>query len=495
LFEGLHPFESTQAMSRLNNCAAAAGRAFLALGGLALAGCVAGPDFAPPAAPQSRAFTAAPLTQLKNSGSEMDSSQAVPAEWWSLLNSPQLDQTIRQALTANHTLEAARATLAQARALDIVSESARFPSLELDARAGRNKYGAAFLGPAVQFPPFTFYSIGPAVSYTLDFAGGVRRTIEQQHAFTLFQQQELNAAALSVSGNIALQAVAAAAARAQLDNLLALLEDDRQDVQLVQGAFDAGSGTRVDVLTAQSQLANDQTLLPVLRRELSVATHALAILVGRAPADWSPPEFKLDEFKLPSHIPLSLPSELVHRRPDILASEAQLHVATAAVGVASANLYPQVNLTANASLQSTTLRTLFESSSGAWGFAGNLSQPLFNHGELRARQRAALEALHAAAANYQQVILNSFGQVADALEALDHDQELIDSEQAAVTIAADNLALTRESYRAGNSGVLQVLEAQRQNQQARLGLVRAQSQRLQDMVQLLVALGGQLPPS
>jgi NodT family efflux transporter outer membrane factor (OMF) lipoprotein len=458
-----------------------------------LAGCVVGPNFTPPPAPKTSAFTQAPLDDLTKSGTQLDSAQAEPTQWWSLLNSAQLDQTIHQALRANHTLAAARSTLAQARALDVVSESALYPNAALDASAGRNKYGAAFLGPTAKLPPFTFYSIGPAVSYTFDFTGGIRRTIEQQHARTLYEQDELDAAALTVSGNIAMQAVAAAAARAQIDNLLALLEDDRRDVQLVQGAFDAGSGTRVDVLTAQSQLANDQTLLPALRRDLSNATHALALLVGEAPADWSPPEFRLDEFTVPSRVPVSVPSELAHRRPDILAAEAQLHAATAAMGVATANLYPQISLSANASLQSNTLHTLFESASGAWGFTGTLTQPLFNHGELRARQRAALEAMHGAADNYQQVLLSAFVQVADALEGLDHDQELIDSEQAAVATATDTLELTRESYSAGNSGVLQVLEAQRQNQQARLGLVRAQSQRLQDMVQLLLALGGQIP--
>jgi NodT family efflux transporter outer membrane factor (OMF) lipoprotein len=461
---------------------------------MSLAGCVAGPDFAPPDTSKVGAYTSAPLVDLKGGGAELDTTRAEPANWWSLLNSAQLDQTIRQALQANRTLAAARSTLEQARSLDVVSESQRYPSVSLTAGSGRNKYGAAFLGPA-NLPPFTYYSIGTAVSYTFDFAGGVRRSIEQQHALTVYEQHEMNAAELSVSGNIALQAVAAAGARAQIENLQGLLEDDRKDVQLVQGAFDAGSGTRVDVLTAQSQLANDQTLLPPLRRDLSNATHALALLVGRAPADWSAPEFKLEEFTVPARIPVSLPSELAHRRPDILAAEAQVHAATAAVGVASANLYPQVSLTANASLQSDALRTLFESASGAWGFAGSLTQPLFNHGQLRARQRAAIDAMQTSVANYQQVLLTSFVQVADALEALDHDQELIDSEQGAVAIAADNLALTRESFGAGNSGVLQVLEAQRQNLQARLGLVRAQSQRLQDMVQLLLSLGGQLPPT
>ena len=457
-----------------------------------VAGCVAGPDFAAPPAPATANYTADPLPNLANSDTTIDSALAEPQQWWAPLNSPRLDTTIRQALAANRSLDAARSTLAEAQAFSDASEAGRYPHGDLDASVGRQKYGAAFLGPD-RLPPFTYYSIGPAVSYSFGFAGSVRRTIEQQRAMTDYQQRELDAAALSVSGNVAMQALAAASARAQIDNLEALLQDDRSDLKLVQDSFADGAATRVDVLNAQSQLANDQTLLPPLRRELSVASHALALLVGRTPAEWMAPDFKLDEFNLPPRLPLTVPSELVHRRPDILAAEAQLHAATAALGVASANLYPQISLTGSASLQADALHALFDASSAAGGLAGSLTAPLFDHGALRAKQRAAVDAMHVSLANYEQVVLSSFGQVADALEALDHDQELLASEWSAVAIAAENLALTRESYSAGNSGVLQVLEAQRQNQQARIGLVHAQSQRLQDTVQLLLALGGRAP--
>jgi NodT family efflux transporter outer membrane factor (OMF) lipoprotein len=458
----------------------------------ALSGCVAGPNFVGPPAPTASNYTADALPNLAASGTIPDSALAAPAQWWALLNSPRLDSTIRRALAANRSLDAARSTLAEARSLSDASEAGRYPHVDLDAGAGRQKYGAAFLGPQ-HLPPFTYYSIGPAVSYTFDFAGGVRRTIEQQRAMTDYQQHELDAAALSVSGNVAMQALACASARAQIDNLEALLADDRSDLKLVQDSFAEGAATRVDVLNAQSQLANDETLLPPLRRELSVASHALALLAGRTPAEWTAPDFRLDEFNLPARLPLTVPSELVHRRPDILAAEARMHAATAAVGVASANLYPQISLTATASLQANTLHALFDASSAAGGLAGSLTQPLFDHGALRAKQHAAVDAMHVSLANYEQVVLSSFAQVADALEALDHDQELLASEQSAVAIAAENLALTRESFSAGNSGVLQVLEAQRQNQQARIGLVHAQSQRLQDTVQLLLAVGGRAP--
>jgi NodT family efflux transporter outer membrane factor (OMF) lipoprotein len=217
------------------------------------------------------------------------------------------------------------------------------------------------------------------------------------------------------------------------------------------------------------------------------------VLVGRAPGDWSAPEFDLDEFAIPTQLPGILPSELAHRRPDIMAAEAQLHAATAAVGIAAGNLYPQISLAGTAGLQATALHALFDASSNAGGLTGSLTAPLFDHGALRSRERAAVDAMHASLASYEQVVLRSFAQVADALESLDHDAELLQTEQSAVAISSENLALTRESYSAGNTGVLQVLDAQRQSQQARLGLVRAQSQRYQDTVQLLLALGGRLP--
>jgi NodT family efflux transporter outer membrane factor (OMF) lipoprotein len=485
-----------QSSNRVGTARARIARALLpaALLAAGVAGCVAGPDFTPPPAPAIADYTAEPLPNLANADTTLDSALAAPAQWWAPLNSPRLDSTIREALVANRSLDAARSTLAEAQAFSDASEAGRYPHVDLDVSAGRQKYGAAFLGPE-RLPPFTYFSIGPAVSYSFDFAGGVRRTIEQQRALTDYQRRELDAAALSVSGNVAMQALAAAAARAQIDNLEALLEDDRSDLKLVQDSFADGEATRVDLLNAQSQLANDQTLLPPLRRDLSVASHALALLVGRTPAEWTAPDFKLDEFNLPPRLPLTVPSELVHRRPDILAAEAQLHAATAALGVASANLYPQISLTGSASLQADALHALFDARSAAGGVAGSLTAPLFDHGALRAKKRAALDAMHVSLANYEQVVLSSFAQVADALEALDHDQELLASEQSAVAIAAENLALTRESYSAGNSGVLQVLEAQRQNQQARIGLVHAQAQRLQDTVQLLLALGGRAPSS
>jgi len=460
----------------------------------ALCGCMSGPNFTPPPATIDTAYTRAQLPQLAQ-GSELTvvTSLPMPAQWWTLLGSPKLDDAIRAALQGNRDLSAARARLAQAQELTRVANAALYPQMDLSAMAARQKYGAAFLGPEFKLPAFNSFSIGPNVSYAFDFAGGRHRTVEQQLALEQSQQQQLQAAALAVSGNVAMQALAIASAQAQLEALEHVLSDDQRNLQLVQGAFDAGSATRVDVLNAQSQLANDQTLLPPLRRQVALARHALALLMGSTPGNFTAPDFRLSDFHLPAALPLAVPSELAHRRPDIQASEAQLHAATAAVGVAAANLYPQVSLSATASLQANVLSQIFSIGNGGYGLTGSLTAPLLNHGALRARERAAVDAMHAALADYQQSLLAAFSQVADSLEALDHDQELLGSEQAALETSTQSLALTRESYSAGNSGVLQVLDAQRQNQEARLGLVRVQGQRYQDTVQLLLALGGSVP--
>jgi NodT family efflux transporter outer membrane factor (OMF) lipoprotein len=460
-----------------------------------LAGCVAGPNFSAPSTPVATRYTNAPLSHVGDtlaSDTAIDNTEAAQAPWWAIFNSAPLDATIRDALTHNHDLAAARARLASAQELSGATQSLRFPRIDLDSSAGRQKYGAAFLGPT-QEPAFTFYSIGADASYAFDFAGGIRRTVEQQQALVESRQYERDAATLAVSGQVALQALGVAAARAEVDSLNAVLEDDRRNVQLVQDAFGAGSATRVDVLNAQSQLANDTTLLPPLQRELSNAEHALAVLIGRTPDTWSTPDFSLTQLALPPRLPLTVPSELAHRRPDIMAAEAQLHAATAAVGIAAANRYPQLTLSASASLQSTLFGDLLEAQSGAGGLTGKLTAPLFNHGALRAREQAARDDMQAALASYQQIVLQAFAQVADALEDLDQDAQLLQAEQSAVATSNDNLQLTRASYAAGNTGVLQVLEAERQNQQARLGLVRSQAQQTRDGVQLLLALGGRLP--
>ncbi|HVY79918.1 MAG TPA: efflux transporter outer membrane subunit [Steroidobacteraceae bacterium] len=467
-------------------------RALVFLSVLSLTACVAGPNFVPPKAPATERFTSEELPNIELATRAAEAGATPGQEWWTAFRSTKLNETVQMALDGNRRLKSAQATLQQAREIYNASRGARLPDAEVTAMNARNKYGAAFLG-GFQLPPFTAYSVGANVNYLLDFAGGVRRTIEEQRALAEVREHEATAAHLSLTGNVVLEALRIASARARIRAAESILEEDSRNVELVRKALDEGSVARVDLLTAQSQLAQDQTLLPPLRQELSAARHALAVLVGQPPGNWSPPDFELEDFAALAPLPVSLPSELARRRPDIRASEAQLHAATAAVGVAAANLYPQITLTGSLSQQALKASDLFDNSAFAFGLSGNLTAPLFNGGRLRAERRAAEAARQAALANYEETVLTAFRQVADVLAAIEHDTELATAQQQALDVAENNLRLTRESYSAGNVGVLQILEAERAVQSARIGAASATAQRLQDTAELIVALGGDSP--
>jgi NodT family efflux transporter outer membrane factor (OMF) lipoprotein len=237
-------------------------------------------------------------------------------------------------------------------------------------------------------------------------------------------------------------------------------------------------------------VAGDRTQLAPLHQQLSVARHALSVLAGRAPGQWTPPDFDIDELTLPEDVPVSLPSELVHQRPDILASEALLHADSAAIGVATAQLYPSITLSASLGLATQTLASLVRSASRAWDAGAGVDAPLYHGDALRAQRRAAVDAYDAQLATYRQTILLAFGQVADSLSALEHDAELVSVSRRSVDIASRSLAVQRSSYAAGKTSALQLIVAENTYSSARLGYVRAIGQRLSDTAQLFVALGG-----
>jgi NodT family efflux transporter outer membrane factor (OMF) lipoprotein len=467
-----------------------------------LAACAVGPNFtrpetAAPAAyrvPEEASRSGAGATPLTTeSAISAYSQQLIPgaspnADWWTTFRSRDLDEVVSEAVAHNHTLAAAKARVEQARELVKAEAGNLYPQVSVSGGSGRQKYGAQFLGP-LAVPPFTYVASGATVSYLVDYTGGIRRSVEQREALAQYQRSEADAAYLSLTGSVVSEAMQIAAARAEIEALSQLLAEDHENLDLVRIAFENGSVSRVDVLTAQSQLATDEALLPPLRQQLAIARHALAVLAGRAPGEWLPPDFSLDALQLPKEVPVSLPSELAHHRPDILAAEAQLHAATAAVGVATANLYPQITLSATGGWQSLPSQTLFTRSNAAWSLISGLTAPLFDGGKLRAQRRAALDQLRASAAQYQQVLLDSFGQVADALDALGHDAELVASQSTALATATSNLDLARESYSAGNSRILDVIDAQRRRLDAQRGLLRAEAQQYLDTAQLFLALG------
>ena len=423
------------------------------------------------------------------------SGKQIEGDWWSLFGSDSIDGVVRQALEHNRTLEAAAHTLAQSHELAAAQAGLRYPQVGLTAGLGRQQYGAEFFGGDFTFPPFTYFAVGPTVSYTVDYTGGIARSIEQQQAQAEAVHQQLDAAFLSVSG----QAVHAKPSPSpRCARRLPPSRPFSSRIGTTCGssstAFENGSVARIDVVSADSQIASDSALLPPLRQELAKAHHALSLVLGRLPEQDLPADLELAQITLPLEIPVSLPSELAHRRPDILAAEARLHAATSAVGVADSNLYPKIQLTGTVGPQAVTPGGLFDRSSIAWSLISGLTMPLFDGGTLHAQKRAAVDAMRASAASYQETVLEAFAQVADLLEALGHDAEQLDAQDQAQQAAEANLSLTRAAYGEGNVGILRVLDAQRSYQQARLGYVQTVAQRYLDTVQLFLALGRYAAP-
>ena len=457
---------------------------------VALTACTAGPDFSPPAPP--------PVTRFTAHGDRIDTPSqhtvpgaAVTATWWTAFGCAPLDRTMRTALAHNDTLAAARASLAAAQEAQRAAAGALWPQLSLNGVAGRQKYGVSLFGPThFVIPPFAYYTVGPQVSYVLDLAGAQRRTVERERALAGFRAAELAATRLAVTGNVFAHALAIAAARSELGVLGRIIANDRENLALVEKARTAGSATLPDLVSARSQLARDETLLPPLRQRVSVAAHALAMLSGAAPAAAAPPAMTLRDWRVPKDLPLTLPSRLVRSRPDILAAESQLHAASAAIGIAAAHRYPQITLSADTAQQALSPGGLFDAGGNAWAMAAGLAAPLFDGGTLRARQREAVDAYRASLADYRRTVLEAFTQVADVLRALQNDDAEVRAQRAARRTSADALALMRTSYREGAVGVQSVLDAERQLNQSELELVRARAQRLRDSALLYLALGG-----
>ena len=468
-----------------------AGGAALLVSTTLVSGCAVGPDFERPAAPNTPGYTSTSVSTLPSAGGETQQRLAVgrdvAPEWWREFRSPELDEVIELALAGSPTLESARFNLARSRQQVRAAIGGYFPTVDLAVDAGRARTGTTSRdGPTIE----NDFSYGPFVSFSPDLWGRVRRTVEQVDALREVQRYQLAATYLTLTGSAISQALNIAAIRAQIAQVNELIALDRRTVELTRASFEAGRSARTDVLAAEAQLTSDLTQLPPLNQQLAVARHALAVLVGRAPAEWTPPNFDLDDFAVPGELPVKVPSELVRRRPDILAAEATMHASSATIGIATANMYPDLVLTGSWSRGGVDPAIMFNSWSTVWSIAGGLTQPLFRGGELLSTKRAAVEQFNADFASYRDTVLLSFGQVADVLRALEHDAELLDAQRTAMNTAQASLDLIQESYEVGQGSFLEVLVAQRLLFQARLGFVRAKAQRLQDTAQLYVAMGG-----
>jgi NodT family efflux transporter outer membrane factor (OMF) lipoprotein len=466
----------------------------LLLAAWTMSGCASGPRYVRPADPTQTQYLPpanAPLIGVADPAAaapHVTMGKGPPQRWWTLLGSADINDLVTRALQNNRSLAAAQAHLAAAREHLRAARGAWYPEVDAVAGAQRTRFGATALGPlAKDFPPFSAYTAGAQVSYDLNLFGGTRSHVEQAGASAQFESAQLEAVALTVTGNVVIEALQVAALRAQIRVADQIVADDEHTLGLIRAAREAGAVSAMDVLSAQSQVDHDRTLLPPLHQELSAARDALAVLVGAPPSDGTVTDVDMDGLKLTDDLPVAVPSELVRRRPDIGAAEAQLHAASATVGVATANLYPSFSLTARLGGEGLLGGGPSET---AWNLLGGMTAPIFHGGALQAERRAAQDEYQAAFAAYQQTVLNAFGQVAATLQALGNDADFLNAEQRALDSAGASMVLTQQAYAAGNAGYLQVLDAERLHQQAQLGLVQAASQRYIDVVKLMLAAGG-----
>ena len=465
--------------------------------GACVGGCAVGPDFRRPAPPATDGYTPLPAQTVAPQGmgggaQKFLFSQDIPGEWWRLFHSDPLDELVRQALRNSPSLAAAQATLRQAQeTLRSQSGALYLPQVDLQASANRQKSsGASFGIPGIPSSIFNLYNASVNVSYALDIFGASRRTLEGLRAQVDYQHYQLQGAYLTLTANIVTTALQEASLRAQLDATRDILTAQEAQVRVTQRQFDVGGVSRSEVLTQRTETAQTRATLSPLEKALAQTRHQLAVLLGELPNMEGLAEFNLATLELPLDLPVSLPSSLVRQRPDILASEALLHQASADVGVATANLYPQINLSGSFGYQATRAGDVFNSSNEVWSIGASLLQPLFHGGELTAKRRASIAAYDAAAAQYRQTVLQAFQNVADALRALEADARSLDSQNEAAALAQESLNLTQKQFDLGGVSYLSLLIAQRQYQQARLTQVQAQALRYADTAALFQALGG-----
>lgn len=464
-----------------------------------LVGCMAvGPRFTLPEPPARRTYTrstmpsataAAPVA-LGAAQSFVSAPYAEPA-WWRAFNSQQLNTLVDRALTANPTLLVATDTLREAQQIYAArAGSTRYPTVNVNLAAAREEINGASVGqPQIPQQTYTLYNVGVAVNYNFDLFGGNRRALEALAAQADYANYELAGARLMLAANVVTTAFSQAQFAAQIDATRAMLAAERHQLDIARQDFALGTVSRVDLLALQTQVAQTRATLPPLRNRLEQADHLLAILVGRPPGAAAIPRFALTDFTLPARLPVVVPSALVRERPDVRASTALLHAATAQYGVAVAALYPDLNLSAELGTAALATDALFGPGSLIWSLAGKLAQPLFNAG-LRAGAGAARTSMQAVGANYQQTVLQALRNVADILRQCQNDAASLQAQAAAYAAARRTLDIVQGQYRIGAASYLQLLSSDQQLQQIRIALVAAQTARLTDSAALYQAMGG-----
>jgi NodT family efflux transporter outer membrane factor (OMF) lipoprotein len=480
-------------VSRVGGC-------LLAISVATLTACAVGPDFESPAAPDVEGFTSSPLPG-KTVSTEAAGGEAqrlvrdldIPGQWWTLFHSEALNALIEQALKNNPTLPAAEAALRQAWENVYAEQGAFFPTAVVSYSPSRNKTatGVVFTAASSGPPFFTLHTAQVVVTYAPDVFGGTRREVESLAATAEFQRFQLEAAYLTLTSNVVAAAVEEASLRGQIAATEEIIKIQTDSLGILRKQFELGQVAGADVAAVEATLAQAQATLPPLQKQLAVQRDLLTALIGRLPSQEPAEKFELVSLQLPQDLPVSLPSKLVEQRPDIQSAEAQLHSASASIGVAVAARLPQFALTGNAGTTANQIGQLFITPGTAfWTLAGNVAQTVFDAGTLLHKERAAVAAFDQAAEMYRSTVIAAFQNVADSLHAVLSDADTLKATYAAERAAFKSLEIARMQLQLGAIGYLGLLTAENTYDTALLALVQAQAARYADTAALFQALGG-----
>ena len=353
------------------------GSTAMALAALMLAaGCALGPDYHRPGAPAVDRYMAEPLP-ARTASAEIKGGEAqafvrgidIPAQWWTLFHSKALNNLIERAIKANPDLEAAQAALRVAQENVYAQRGAFFPSISAGFNPTRQKIPDALTSPlASNSNLYSLHTAQVSVAYTLDVFGGLRRQLESLKAQEDFQRFQLEAAYLTLTSNVVAGAVQEAGLRGQIAAIKRIVEIQTRALELLRQQYGLGQIAEADVVAQEAALAQTQTTLPPLEKQLAQQRDLLARLAGGYPGDALAEQFELSLLDLPQDLPVTLPARLVEQRPDVRAAEEQLHAASADIGVAVANRLPNITLSADVGSAATAISRLFTPGTGFWAW-------------------------------------------------------------------------------------------------------------------------------
>lgn len=470
-----------------------------AAGALVLAACTALPAWQAPQPALPGGFNAvSPATPLPGDTGGIDHERPqrlvdgapVAAEWWREFHSPALDTLVEEALRRHPDIDAAQAALAQAQA-DLEAARAQHYAPLVTAQAGASRQRVPSAVSATPYAlTYNLFQASVGVSYNPDLSGSVRAALAGLGAQVDLQRYQLEAVRLTLGGNIATTAFREAGLRAQIESTSALLRFLDEQRELARARLRAGAATSAEVLSAEIAVDDTAASLPALDKALAQTRNQLAVYVGRSDSDQPLPQFTLADFELPADLPLSVPSTLARQRPDLRAAEAALQSANAAVGVAHANRFPALTLSAQGGPESLTLPGLLRAANLAWSAGANVAGTLFDGGALAQREASARAAYAQVEAQYRSTVLVALQNVVDALVALQHDARTVDAQRASVSSARATASLVEQQLELGAATRQQLLVARINALEAEVPLGPQRALRLADTAALYQALGG-----